>query len=56
MLVSNLTLLCKYQHGEFANRVWQCMMNRGGPPGWAPPAWRDPAQKPLWNQRIAQRT
>lgn len=53
--VSNLTLLCRYHHGNFVSHGWTCRMNAGGLPEWIPPRWLDREQRPLVNQRISGR-
>jgi hypothetical protein len=53
--VSNLTLLCRYHHGNFVRHGWTCRLNAAGVPEWVPPRWIDPEQRPLTNRRIDRR-
>jgi hypothetical protein len=53
--VSNLTLLCRYHHGNFVRHGWTCRLNAAGVPEWIPPRWIDPEQRPLTNRRIDHR-
>jgi hypothetical protein len=50
--LSNLTLLCRYHHHNFATKGWTCQLNSDGLPEWRPPQWLDPQQKPILNTRI----
>jgi hypothetical protein len=49
---TNLTLLCRYHHHNFASRGWTCRMNSDRLPEWIPPAWVDRQPVPLLNERI----
>jgi hypothetical protein len=51
--LSNLTLLCRYHHHNFASRGWTCRINADGLPEWRHPPWLDRQQRPLVNSRIA---
>jgi hypothetical protein len=53
--VRNLTLLCRYHHGNFVRHGWTCRLNAAGVPEWIPPRWIDPEQRPLTNRRIDHR-
>jgi hypothetical protein len=50
--LDNLTLLCRYHHGRFAQRGWQCRISTAGLPEWIPPKYLDRQQRPLINNRI----
>jgi hypothetical protein len=50
--MTNLTLLCRYHHHNFASRGWACRLNHDGLPAWIPPRHIDPDQTPLVNTRI----
>ena len=49
---SNLTLLCRYHHHNFATRGWDCTINPDGLPEWSPPRWVDKQRTPMINTRI----
>ena len=53
--LTNLTLLCRYHHHNFATRGWACRLNGEGLPEWVPPRHVDRAQVPLVNSRIQAR-
>ncbi|MGI8761227.1 MAG: DUF222 domain-containing protein [Jatrophihabitantaceae bacterium] len=48
--LDNLVLLCPYHHARFASQGWEIVM-RNGVPWFIPPAFVDPARKPLRNVR-----
>jgi hypothetical protein len=46
--LDNLALVCGYHHRGFEALGWQCVM-LDGLPHWIPPAWIDPARRPMRN-------
>ena len=50
--ITNLTLLCRYQHTHFLQKGWTCRINPDRLPEWTPPNWVDPEQRPHTNTRI----
>jgi hypothetical protein len=49
---TNLTLLCRYHHHNFASKGWHCQINPDGLPEWRPPWWIDKTRTPMINTRI----